>query len=68
MANSIQTGLRIPSELDNKITAKAKELGISKNAFLLVLIDLGFKAYDSLSPSQPEQSHEQLRTLQCASE
>jgi hypothetical protein len=54
MANNIQTGLRISTELDCKVTAKAKELGISKNALLSVLIDIGFKTYDTLIPAQSE--------------
>jgi hypothetical protein len=48
-----QVGLRAPSELNNKLEAKAKEIGISKNAFVLVLLDLGFKAYENVN-SQPQ--------------
>lgn len=33
-----QTTLRIPKELDEKLTNKAKELGVSKNAYILMLI------------------------------
>jgi hypothetical protein len=48
-----QMGLRAPSELSNKLEAKAKEIVISKNAFVLVLLDLGFKVYENVnSPTQ----------------
>lgn len=36
--NKKQTTLRIPKELDEKLTSNAKELGISKNAYILMLI------------------------------
>ena len=45
-----QTGLRIPEELNRKLEARAKSIGVSKNAFLLVLVDLGMKSYDSVNP------------------
>jgi hypothetical protein len=46
MKKSVQTGLRLNPELNDKIEAKAKEIGVSKNALLTVLIDLGFKVYE----------------------
>ncbi len=36
--NKKQTTLRIPKELDETLTNKAKELGISKNAYILMII------------------------------
>jgi hypothetical protein len=30
--------------------AKAREIGISKNALLLVLLDLGWKVYENVNP------------------
>jgi predicted DNA-binding protein len=44
-----QIGLRAPDEVSDKLDAKAKEIGISKNALILVLIDLGFKAYENVN-------------------
>lgn len=49
----IQTGLRIRSELNDKVNAKAQEIGISKNALLVILIDLGLKAYEGINPHSP---------------
>ena len=63
----IQTGLRLKEELNNKIESRAKEIGISKNAFLIVLIDFGFRMYENLSP-QLVQSREQSHTPQCTAE
>jgi hypothetical protein len=55
MADNTQTGLRISPEWNEKINAKAKEIGISKNALMLVLMDLGWKAYEKLNlPPQSE--------------
>jgi hypothetical protein len=55
MADITQAGLRISSEWNEKISAKAKEIGISKNALILVLIDLGWKAYENFNhPAQLE--------------
>jgi hypothetical protein len=48
-----QTGLRAPDELLGRLEAKAKEIGISKNAFTLILIDLGFKVYENANFQAP---------------
>ena len=42
----IQTGLRIPEQLDKRITDLTKQKGYTKNQFILLLIDLGLKLYD----------------------
>lgn len=41
------TTLRIPEEKTEQIKQKANEIGISQNAFINVLIDLGLKVYDA---------------------
>ena len=52
--DAVQTGLRLNSALNSKIETKAKEIGISKNALLAVLIDLGFRTYENQSPQNPQ--------------
>lgn len=42
----IQIGLRVPESVNEKLEKKALEIGISKNALILVLIDLGFQFYE----------------------
>jgi hypothetical protein len=49
----VQVGLRVPAETNEKLEAKAKEIGVSKNALALILLDLGFKAYAGVNP-QPQ--------------
>ena len=44
---TIQIGLRINESTNLKIERKASEIGVSKNALILMLIDLGFKFCDS---------------------
>lgn len=41
------TQIRLPEELDGKITAIVRELGISKNAAMLMLMGLGLKLYNA---------------------
>lgn len=41
METKIQTGLRIPEGKYNEITPIAKEMGVSVNTLVLMLIDLG---------------------------
>ncbi|WP_168170187.1 toxin-antitoxin system HicB family antitoxin [Thermoanaerobacterium sp. PSU-2] len=41
-----QTTLRIPAEIDAKITSIAQKMGISKNAYILMLISQTLKDYD----------------------
>ena len=43
----VTTSLRLPEKQNRYIQEKAQEIGISQNALLLVLIDLGIKVYDS---------------------
>ena len=60
-----QTGLRMPDELSNRLDEEAKRLGISKNALLLILVDLGFRLFESANPQgQQERSHEATRIPQ----
>ena len=41
--NKVQTGLRIPEERYEKLTAAAQAAGVSLNTMLLMLIDVGMK-------------------------
>lgn len=43
---TISTSLRLPEEKNDYIKKKASEIGISQNAFIMVLIDLGIKLYE----------------------
>ena len=43
---TISTSLRLPEEKNDYIKKKASERGISQNAFIMVLIDLGIKLYE----------------------
>lgn len=43
---SVAVSLRITEERFNQIKEKATEIGISQNAFINVLLDLGFKFYE----------------------
>jgi len=42
----IQIGLRVPECMNEQLDEQARKIGISKNSFLAVLIDLGLKAYE----------------------
>ncbi len=44
--NTIATSLRIPESRNEYIKEKANEIGISQNAFIMMLIDLGIKLYE----------------------
>ena len=39
--DKIQTGLRIPQQRYEELTALAGEMGVSLNSLILVLVDLG---------------------------
>ena len=43
----VVTSLRLTEERNNYVKEKANEMGISQNAFIMVLIDLGIKVYES---------------------
>ena len=43
---TVTTTMRLPEEKYAYIKEKANEIGISQNAFMSVLIDLGIKLYD----------------------
>lgn len=45
-SNLINTSLRITENRNEYIREKALEIGISQNAFINVLIDLGIKVYE----------------------
>jgi len=42
-----QTTIRIPPELAKYIRNKAEAMGTSTNAFIMVLIDMGLRLYES---------------------
>lgn len=42
-----QTTIRVAEDINNKIKAKAKEIGIPYNSMINVLLDMGLKLYDS---------------------
>ena len=42
--NKIQTGLRIPEALYNELKAMADNSGVSLNALILMLVDIGLMA------------------------
>lgn len=44
---TISTSLRLPEERNEYIRKKADEIGLSQNGFMLMLIDLGIKLYES---------------------
>lgn len=44
MMEKIQTGLRIPQNRYEELGALSNEMGVSLNALVLMLIDLGLKA------------------------
>lgn len=52
--NIEQIGLRLPTQINMKLDSKANEVGISKNALILVLIDIGYKALEAKIISNPE--------------
>lgn len=41
MNDKVQTGLRIPQGRYDELTGLAEELGVSLNALILMLVDLG---------------------------
>ena len=50
--------IRMPKELDEKTKEMADSIGISQNAFLLMLIDLGLRNYGrATSASKDTHTH-----------
>ena len=58
---------RMADDMSQRTKDKAGYLGISQNAFLLVLIELGLRCYE-VNPHllNDEKSHVLLRTWRCA--
>lgn len=52
---TIQIGLRVPERVNNRLDEKAESIGISKNALLMVLIDMGMKVYEGTVQIIPPQ-------------
>lgn len=44
---TIVTSIRLPEQRNDYIREKANEIGVSQNAFMVMLIDLGIKLYES---------------------
>ena len=44
MASKVQTGLRIPEAQYTRLSTEAERMGISINALVLLLVDVGFSA------------------------
>ena len=65
MKGKVQTGLRIPEKQYIKLSKEADRIGISLNALVLLLIDVGFSA---LTLGTEAEFHALLRNLQDTSE
>ena len=55
MTDKQQVGLRLPEELNNKITQKANEIGISRNSLIQVFIDIGLRTYNEFTVNLPKE-------------
>ncbi len=44
----IATSLRIPEARNAYIKRKAKEIGVSQNALIMMLLDIGIRCYEQL--------------------
>ena len=65
MKGKVQTGLRIPEKQYIKLSKEADRIGISLNALVLLLIDVGFSA---LTLGTEAEFHALLHNLQDTSE
>lgn len=54
MSSKIQTGLRMPEERYEKIQEYADAVGVSLNSAILLLVDIGLRAVESVSLPQTE--------------
>ena len=61
---SVTTTLRIPEERNAYLKQKASEIGVSQNALILMLLDIGIKCYENnLSYSSAEGVGSTMRDL-----
>lgn len=44
-SDKIRTTLRLPKEIDNKLNEASKKMGISKNAYIIMLISKMLEGY-----------------------
>lgn len=65
MAEKIQTGLRVPVEQYTKLLSMAEHMGVSLNALMLVLLDVGLSVF---SLGTEAELHALLRNLRDISE
>lgn len=42
--DKVETILRMPTKLRDEVTAKAAEMGLSRNAYILVMLQKGMKS------------------------
>jgi len=45
--SKIQTGLRVPEPLYERLQERANDMGVSVNSLILMLIDMGFTLMDN---------------------
>ena len=60
---TITTTLRIPKEKNVYLRQKADEIGVSQNSLILMLLDIGIRAYELLSYSPSEEASSDMRRL-----
>lgn len=50
-----QIGLRVPSNVNERLQQKANAMGVSVNALILMLIDIGLTAWDNSFILRPQE-------------
>lgn len=53
-AGTVTTTLRIPEKRNGYLKQKSTEIGISQNALILMLLDIGIKCYERIGYSDSE--------------
>ena len=65
MGKSIQTGIRISSELETQVAVVANKYGLSKNGASIMLMVLGLKVLENINVNLPDEClHEVLHNQQ----
>lgn len=60
---TITTTLRIPKTKNDYLRQKADEIGVSQNSLILMLLDIGVRAYEQFGYSSPEDGDSSIRRL-----
>lgn len=60
MKEKVQTGLRVPADQYDRLTAMSERMGVSLNSLMLMLVDIGLSA---LNLGMEAESRSQLRNL-----